>query len=62
MAEQRAKHSKRDREGRLYVSCDECERGGNGSDKDKCSCGWSITRGRRAGCFQGTLLAGLTVD
>lgn len=33
-----------DSEGKLWVSCNECDRGGNGSDKDKCSCGWKVKR------------------
>lgn len=51
------KHSSLDSRGRLRVACSECERGGNGSDKDKCSCGWKITRGGKLGCFSGTLMA-----
>ena len=44
-----AKYSRTDTKGKLYVDCSECERGGNGSDKDKCSCGWQIKRGRQGG-------------
>ena len=54
-----AKYSKIDTKGKLYVDCSECERGGNGSDKDKCSCGWKVKRGNHTGCFLGTLCAGL---
>ena len=50
-----AKYSRTDTKGKLYVDCSECERGGNGSDKDKCSCGWQVKRGRQGGCFLGTL-------
>ena len=57
-----AKYSRTDTKGKLYVDCSECERGGNGSDKDKCSCGWQVKRGRQGGCFLGTLRAGLTVS
>ena len=57
-----AKYSRTDTKGKLYVDCSECERGGNGSDKDKCSCGWQIKRGWQGGCFLGTLRAGLTVS
>lgn len=39
--------------GRLFVDCSECERGGNGNDKDKCSCGWKLKKGGRGGCFIG---------
>jgi hypothetical protein len=56
-----AKYSRTDTKGKLYVDCSECERGVNGSDKDKCSCGWQVKRGRQGGCFLGTLRAGLTV-
>ena len=56
------KYSRTDTKGKLYVDCSECERGGNGSDKDKCSCGWQVKRGRQGGCFLGTLRAGLTVS
>lgn len=34
----KAKHSKKDDKGRVYVDCSECDRGGNGKAKDKCSC------------------------
>ena len=57
-----AKYSRADTKGKLYVDCSECERGGNGSDKDKCSCGWQVKRGKQGGCFLGTLRAGLTVS
>ena len=56
------KHSERDSAGRLYVDCSECERGGNGTDKDKCSAGWRIKRGKQGGCFCGTLRAGLVMQ
>ena len=54
-----AKYSFEDTRGALYVDCSECERGGNGSDKDKCACGWKVKRGKQGGCFMGTLLDGL---
>jgi hypothetical protein len=57
----KAKHSKKDSKGLLYVACSECERGGNGSDKDKCSCGWKIKRGGNMGCFVGILMKNLEV-
>lgn len=46
----------KDKKGKLYVDCSECERGGNGIDKDKCSCGWKITKSDGRGCFLGTLI------
>lgn len=52
-------HSYYDIKDRLMVACSECERGGNGNDKDKCSCGWKIRRGGRMGCFSGTLMQGV---
>ena len=57
-----AKYRWTDTKGKLYVDCSECERGGNGSDKDKCCCGCQVKRGRQGGCFLGTLRAGLTVS
>ncbi len=58
----KAKFSNRDDKGRLYVDCSECERGGNGSDIDKCASGWRTRKGRKGGCFSGTLMAGLEVE
>ena len=55
----KARFSERDNKGKLYVDCSECNRGGNGKEKDLCSCGWKIKTGRRGGCFLGTLLPGL---
>lgn len=57
----KAKWNKRDSHGAVYVDCSECERGGNGTDPDKCPCGGRCKRGRQGGCFMGTLLAGLTI-
>lgn len=48
--------SKRDNRGVLCVDCSECERGGNGSDPDKCSCGWKIKKPHKGSCFSGTLM------
>ena len=59
--QKKAKYSKRDSTGKLYVDCSECDRGGNGSATDKCSCGWQTKRGKQGGCFSGTLRNGLTV-
>lgn len=49
-------HSYKDTKGLLWVACSECERGGKGSDKDKCSSGWKVKRFNGLGCFLGTLL------
>ena len=48
--------SYKDARGCLWVSCSECERGGNGSDKDKCACGWKIKKFNQLGCFSGALM------
>lgn len=45
-----------DNKGKLHVDCSECTRGANGSDPDKCSCGWRYKRGNMGGCFMGNLL------
>ena len=50
----KAKYSKKDSRGMLFVDCSECKRGGNG-EKD-CSCGWRVKKGKNGGCFLGTLL------
>lgn len=49
-------HSFRDKKGILWVACSECERGLNGSDKDKCSCARS-KKFNGSGCFSGTILS-----
>jgi len=49
-------NSFRDNKGKLWVACSECDRGGNGTDVDKCSCGWKIKRFNGSGCFCGTLI------
>lgn len=53
----KAKYSKKDSRGELYVDCSECTRGGNGEDKDKCASGWRIKRGNKGGCFGGILMS-----
>ena len=59
MKEKKAKYSKKDSRGALYVDCAECARGGNGNDKDKCASGWRYKKGNKGGCFCGQLLPGL---
>ena len=44
----------REYNGKLYVDCAECQRGGNGI-KD-CSAGWLIKKAKKGGCFSGQLL------
>ena len=41
-----------------WTSCHECNRGGNGNDKDKCSCGWRHTEENGLGCYLGTPIIG----
>lgn len=48
------KHSFTDVHGRHWVACSECNRGGNGSDKEKCSCGCKVKRWNKQGCYLGT--------
>ena len=58
----KAKHSCKDTRGKLYVDCSECDRGGNGTATDKCSCGWKVKKAKQGGCFMGALLPGLEVQ
>jgi len=58
----KAKYSKRDTRGALYVDCSECDSGGNGKAQDKCACAWKERRGGKGGCFSGTLRPGLIVE
>jgi len=46
----------KDTKGKLWVACSECERGGNGSDEDKCSCGGNCKRFNGTGCFSGEII------
>ena len=58
----KAKYSELDSRGMLCVDCSECERGGNGSDKDKCASGHKIKKGNKGACFMGDLIEGLTLE
>ncbi len=58
----KAKYSEYDNKGKLHVDCFECDRGANGKDEDKCSCGWRIKKGHQGGCFLGTLILGLEIS
>lgn len=40
-----------------YTACHQCNRGGNGNDPDKCSCGWKVKRPGPYGCYIGTPIA-----
>ena len=55
----KAKYSEYEKTGKLYVDCTECDRGINGTDVDKCSCGWRKKKGGSGGCFLGTLIHGI---
>lgn len=53
-------YSFRDRRGCLWVSCAECERGGNGSQKNTCVAGYNAKNGSRCGgCFCGEPMPGI---
>jgi len=58
----KAKYSGKDKNGKEYTDCSECERGGNGNDKDKCPAGWRHKKGGQGMCFLGTLKKGLEID
>lgn len=49
-------NSFKDSKGMLWVACSECVRGGNGSDKDKCTCEWKCKKFNGMGCFSGVLM------
>ena len=49
----------RDNEGRLWVACSECNKGGSGSDEGQCASGGKIKKFNGKGCFLGVLLEGL---
>lgn len=61
MKTKKAKYSGKDSKGKVYIDCSECDRGGNGSDKDKCSSGWKIKKGGKGMCFIGILIDGLEI-
>lgn len=51
-------HSFNDTNGKRWTACCECNRGGNGNDKDKCSAGWQCTEWNGLGCFIGSEIVG----
>lgn len=51
-------HSFTDTNGARWTACSECNRGGNGNDKDKCACGWQVTEWNGLGCFLGIAIIG----
>src|SRR3990172_6881171 len=52
------RHSFTDTNGKRFVACSECERGGNGSDKDKCAAGWRKIKYDHRGWFCGAEIKG----
>ena len=46
----------------MFVACCECDRGGNGLDKDKCACGWKVKKWNEAGCYAGILMEKYKVE
>jgi hypothetical protein len=51
-------HSFNDENGKRWTACCECNRGGNGNDKDKCSAGFKSRTWDKSGCFIGTDIVG----
>jgi len=45
-----------DSKGHVFVDCSECDRGGNGTDPEKCSCGWRVKKEKHGGCYIGNLM------
>ena len=41
-----------------WTACANCNRGGNGNDKNKCSCGWQTTELNGLGCYLGSEIVG----
>jgi len=40
----------------VMIFCHECDRGGNGTDQEKCACGWHQKKVSKLGCFSGILI------
>ncbi len=51
-------HSFTDDKGQRWTACCECNRGGNGNDPDKCSCGWQAKHWDHQGCYLGEAIHG----
>jgi len=47
-----------DSNGKRWTACCECNRGGNGNCKDKCSCGWKFAEWNWMGCYLGSAIVG----
>lgn len=57
MKKKKVKFSGKDSKGMVYIDCSECERGGNGTDPDKCSAGGQHKKGGKGMCFSGVLMS-----
>ena len=51
-------HSFKDNRGKQWTACCECNRGGNGNDDHKCSCGHKCTTWNQMGCYLGEEIIG----
>jgi len=51
-------HSFTDDKGKKWTACSECNRGGNGNDKEKCSSGWQCRSWNGSGCYLGLQIVG----
>lgn len=40
------------------TKCCDCDRGGNGNAKDKCSCGWKVATDNGLSCYLGVPIVG----
>lgn len=58
-----AKHSFRDPADTVltWIACSECDRGGKGTNVDKCSNGGLYRKFNGLGCYMGTLRPGLRI-
>jgi len=45
-----------------WTACGNCDRGGRGNAKDKCSCGWQVTAANHLGCYLGEPIVGAPVE
>lgn len=41
-----------------FTKCFNCDRGGRGNAKDKCACGWQVTKDGPMGCYLGAPITG----
>jgi len=57
----KAKHSFKDTDGKAWIACCECRRGGNGDTALCCSSGAKCKKWNGLGCFNGLLLQDLEI-